>query len=251
MSNFHPDINWLTDYTAGTLPMSQALCISVHLSFCPECRKQIEQLNSLGGIIFTNAINDPGEPVVLDLQALESNSPSSGNDSISVELRSKVFDLIGKDDIKQQPSAITAAISANDDSNKADILPRCLEKLIPEGIDQLDWKKLGIALSVARLPAGDEFREVALHKIKAGGRVSNHDHRGQEVTVVLQGSFSDQTGLYLPGDFLVKGAGEEHRPIASEDAECICLSVLEAPVKFTGPITGLINPFLKIKTGTH
>ena len=37
-----PDIHWLTDYAAGTLPSSQALCVAVHLSFCPESRKQVE-----------------------------------------------------------------------------------------------------------------------------------------------------------------------------------------------------------------
>lgn len=243
-----PDIHWLTDYAAGTLPLSQALCVAVHLSFCPESRKQVEQLNSLGAIMFTNATNDSGN---LNYEPLTTELPDGDDGSINQELRSKVFDLIGKNDIKRQPSSVTASPSANDASDQAEPLPHCLEKLIPEGIDQLEWKKLGTALSVARLPAGDDSREVALHKIKAGGRVSNHDHRGREVTVVLQGSFSDQDGLYLPGDFLVKEAGEEHRPIASEDAECICLSVLEAPVKFTGPITSLINPFLKIKTGTH
>ncbi|MEE3239339.1 MAG: ChrR family anti-sigma-E factor [Pseudomonadota bacterium] len=242
-----PDIHWLTDYAAGTLPSSQALCVAVHLSFCPESRKQVEQLNSLGAIMFTNAINDDDN---LISESVATELPDEDHASINQELRSKVFDLIDKEDIKQQPSSVTASPCANDASNKADLLPHCLQKLIPDGIDQLDWKKLGTALSVARLSAGDDSREVALHKIKAGGRVSNHDHRGREVTVVLQGSFSDQNGLYLPGDFLVKEAGQEHRPIASEDAECICLSVLEAPVKFTGPITSLINPFLKIKTGT-
>ena len=248
MSHFRPDIHWLTDYAAGTLPLSQALCVAVHLSFCPESRKQVEQLNSLGAIMFSNATNDSDS---LPSEKLISEPPTEEDESINQELRAKVFDLIDNNDIKQQPSAVTASLSANDASNKAELLPHCLAKLIPEGIDQLDWKKLGTALSVARLPAGDDSREVALHKIKAGGRVSNHDHRGREVTVVLQGSFSDQNGLYLPGDFLVKEAGEEHRPIASEDAKCICLSVLEAPVKFTGPLTGLINPFLKIKTGTR
>jgi len=248
MSHFRPDIHWLTDYAAGTLPASQALCVAVHLSFCPESRKQVEQLNSLGAIMFSNAVNDSDSP---HTDKLISEHPTDEDESVSQELRAKVFDLIDNNNTKRQPSSVTASPSANDASNKADLLPHCLAKLIPEGIDHLDWKKLGTALSVARLPAGDDLREVALHKIKAGGRVSNHDHRGREVTVVLQGSFSDQNGLYLPGDFLVKEAGEEHRPIASEDAECVCLSVLEAPVKFTGPITSLINPFLKIKTDTR
>lgn len=240
MSHFHPDIHWLTDYAAGNLPMSQALCISAHLSFCSQCRKQVEQLNSLGGMMLNSPIaNSPTSEAELPLSDVE----------ISDSLRSQMLDLISNDQSTTGSATLTAVASANDEpSNTESDLPRCLNKLIPNGTNQLHWQKLGTAVSVARLAAGDTQREVALHKIKAGGRVGNHDHKGREVTVVLTGSFSDQQGQYLPGDFLVKEPGEAHQPIASEDAECICLSVLEAPVKFTGPIARLVNPFLRIHT---
>ncbi|MDA8694138.1 ChrR family anti-sigma-E factor [Pseudomonadales bacterium] len=238
MSHFHPDIHWLTEYAAGNLPMSQALCISVHLSFCPQCRKEVEQLNSLGGMMLSRpqAMNDATEQPQSELE-------------ISDSLRSHMLDLISNESLPNVPAELAVETSANDEpSNTAVELPDCLDKLIPNGTEKLDWKNLGSAVSVARLAAGDPEREVALHKIKAGGRVSNHDHKGREVTVVLTGSFSDQEGQYLPGDFLIKEPGQAHRPIASEDAECICLSVLDAPVKFTGPIARLINPFLRIRT---
>jgi len=240
MNHFHPDIHWLTDYAAGKLPMSQALCISVHISFCSQCRKEVEQLNSLGGTIFSNS----------DSSNLESTAElPAAHSEISESLRSQTLSLLNNEALLTGSPGITAVSSANDEpSNIEPALPRCLNKLIPNGTDQLNWRKLGTAVSVARLAAGDTEREVALHKIKAGGCVGNHDHKGREVTVVLTGSFSDQEGQYLPGDFLVKNSGESHRPIASEDAECICLSVLEAPVKFTGPIARLINPFLRIHT---
>lgn len=240
MSHFHPDIHWLTDYAAGNLPMSQALCISAHLSFCSQCRKQVEQLNSLGGIMLNSSLAD--NPSIKSQQPLaEAEIPSS--------LRAQMLDLISNDQSTTGSTTLTTVASANDEPDSSNSeLPSCLNKLIPNGTDQLHWQKLGTAVSVARLAAGDTEREVALHKIKAGGRVGNHDHKGREVTVVLTGSFSDQQGQYLPGDFIVKESGEAHQPIASEDAECICLSVLEAPVKFTGPIARLINPFLRIHT---
>jgi len=242
MNHFHPDIHWLTDYAAGNLPMSQALCISVHISFCSQCKKEVEQLNSLGGMMFTTTnANNPENT---------SELPEPNSD-ISESLRSQTLSLLNNEALMTGSPGITAVSSANDEtSNTEAALPRCLNKLIPNGTDQLNWRKLGTAVSVARLAAGDTEREVALHKIKAGGCVGNHDHKGREVTVVLTGSFSDQNGQYLPGDFLVKNSGESHRPIASEDADCICLSVLEAPVKFTGPIARLINPFLRIHTAT-
>lgn len=240
MNHFHPDIHWLTDYAAGNLPMSQALCISVHISFCSQCKKEVERLNSLGGMMLTTS----------DAASTENTAelPTSHTD-ISESLRSQTLNLLNNTELMASSPGTVSVSSANDEpSNTEAALPRCLNKLIPNGTDKLDWKSLGSAVSVARLAAGDTEREVALHKIKAGGSVGNHDHKGREVTVVLKGSFSDQEGQYLPGDFLVKNAGEAHRPIASEDADCICLSVLEAPVKFTGPIARLINPFLRIHT---
>ncbi len=266
MSQFHPDIHWLMEYTAGNLPFSQALCVAVHLSHCKQCRDEIQQLNSLGGLMMAgfgkveeNPAHDHGvDHVVENTHTETQNHASDTAADIPDALRNKVFDLIDQHDsgvILEQEQAmqtVPPALANSDAANEAIALtasagfPQCLNKLLPEGTAGLEWKKLSTSLSVARLGIGDTEREVALHKIKAGGGVANHDHKGREVTVVLTGSFSDQNGLYLPGDFLVKEPGEEHRPMASEDGECICLSVLEAPVKFTGPITRMINPFLRI-----
>jgi putative transcriptional regulator len=100
---------------------------------------------------------------------------------------------------------------------------------------------------MARLQTGQKEFEVALHRIKAGGSVAKHDHGGTEITLVLDGSFSDENGIYHEGDFLVREAGETHRPLASRDAPCICLSVVAAPVRMTGTFTRLLNPFLAFK----
>jgi len=43
---------------------------------------------------------------------------------------------------------------------------------------------------------------MALHRIKAGGKAPEHDHKGTEITVVLTGSFSDEDDIYQPGDFI-------------------------------------------------
>ena len=90
---------------------------------------------------------------------------------------------------------------------------------------------------------GEKDYEVALHRIDAGGKAPEHDHRGREITVVLTGSFSDEDGVYQPGDFLVREPGDTHRPFAARNEDCICLSVLEAPIKLTG-IKRILNPFL-------
>ena len=71
-------------------------------------------------------------------------------------------------------------------------------------------------------------------------------HAGSEITVVLHGSFSDQDGRYAQGDFLVRGPGDEHRPVAAADSDCLCLAVLDAPIRLGGLLGRLANPFLRI-----
>jgi putative transcriptional regulator len=116
-----------------------------------------------------------------------------------------------------------------------------VQRLLPSG--KLDWRRLSPSLKVAPISVGEEQYELALHRIDAGGKAPAHDHLGKEITVVLTGSFSDEDGVYQPGDFLVREQGDTHRPFAARNQECICLSVLEAPINLTG-IKRVLNPFL-------
>ena len=121
-----------------------------------------------------------------------------------------------------------------------------LGKLVPDGADALQWQRVNSSLRAARLRFGDGRREVALHHIAAGGRVLEHGHKGNEITVVLRGRFSDQDGSYQQGDFLVRGPSDVHRPVAAEDSDCLCLAVLDAPIRLTGLLGRVVNPFLRI-----
>jgi len=63
---------------------------------------------------------------------------------------------------------------------------------------------------------------------------------------VLRGSFSDADGRYQEGDFLVRGPDDEHRPVAAADGDCLCLAVMDAPIRLGGLLGRLANPFLRI-----
>jgi len=119
-------------------------------------------------------------------------------------------------------------------------LPEMIQNLIPT--DEPNWRFLSPSLRAAAIPVGEDSCELALHKIKAGGSTPTHDHKGREVVVVLKGSFSDEDGIYSEGDFIVHHPGEVHRPQASQNEECICLSVLEAPLRLTGTFHRFLNP---------
>jgi putative transcriptional regulator len=52
MAKFHPEIDLLTEYSAGTLPLAQAACVSAHLNYCAQCHRSIEQLEDVGAALF-------------------------------------------------------------------------------------------------------------------------------------------------------------------------------------------------------
>ena len=124
----------------------------------------------------------------------------------------------------------------------ANQLPKYLHKFLNH--QELEWRSLSSTLSVAAISVGEADYELALHRIDAGGKAPVHDHKGTELTVVLKGSFSDEDGIYREGDFLMREPGDIHRPSATQDQACICLSVLSAPIKLTG-IKQVLNPFMR------
>ena len=69
------------------------------------------------------------------------------------------------------------------------------------------------------------------------------------MTLVLQGGFSDADGDYNAGDFIYRSLNEAHSPRAFADEDCICLAVLDAPLRFTGWKYRWMNPFLRLQAG--
>jgi putative transcriptional regulator len=77
-----------------------------------------------------------------------------------------------------------------------------------------------------------------------------HEHRGEEITVLLKGSFSDAEGKYVRGDFVVRNAGERHQPTATLDTDCICLVSLQRPVRPRSMFYRLLEPFVQYRMGS-
>jgi len=227
MTNIHPDTEWLTDYATGSLADSHALCVSAHLEHCPACTAEVEEMASVGGALFDALACDAG-----------ANDPFHIEDAVIEETlanATKLQNTQPEKDHNEQSRPPT-------DTHRE--LPAAFSILAPTGLDKLNWKHFGHNLSVAVLDRVDDKRDVALQRLEPGAAVAHHDHRGREITVVLTGSFSDSNGQYYPGDFIVKEPGEQHRPAASDNAPCVCLSVTDAPVRFTGMLTRLLNPIM-------
>ena len=220
MTNHHPTIDQLSCFAAGSLPMSQALCISAHTEECEQCRRQLQRLELLGAEMFSHAVSD---------QHIE---------ELQQDLMSRLDELTEDTSIAAQEQEVPWS--------EAGRLPGCLRSLLPEGLGGVHWKRMSPSIHAARLCSDVNGAKVELIKIKPGGQVARHNHTGEEITLVLQGSFSDAYGVYGKGDIIFRGKQHKnHRPIASQAAECICLTAVEAPIQFTGWFARLFNPLIR------
>ena len=81
-----------------------------------------------------------------------------------------------------------------------------------------------------------------LLKLAPGFVTPAHSHKGRELTMVLQGSFSDELGRYGPGDVEEADGEVNHQPMADTGEPCICLAVTDAPLRFDNLVGKILQP---------
>ncbi|MGB1950864.1 MAG: ChrR family anti-sigma-E factor [Marinobacter sp.] len=213
MTRHHPDSLTLMEYSAGNLTEPHALCIRLHLDQCPHCRSRVDTLDSLGAVM------------------MEHQPKADVSESMFDSILSRIDSDTGENEV------VTRVINR--------MSP--LQKLLGEDLNSLPWKRQLGDVSVLdiseRFPGQSE--QVVLQKLAAGGKAPAHTHRGEETTIVLQGAFADQKGVFNQWDFVVLNDQDEHKPVAVGCEDCITLSVLSAPVKLTGTFTRMLNPFIR------
>lgn len=99
----------------------------------------------------------------------------------------------------------------------------------------LDWRRDMFGM----MKAGLKTPMAHLLKLEPGKRAPRHAHGRTDVTVVLQGAFTDEYGLYERGDLTFAGPGMRHTPEAVGDETCVCLIATE-PGR---PIRGFLGLF--------
>jgi putative transcriptional regulator len=210
----HPEGRLLNEFASGSLPLAQSACVSVHLHFCDRCRRQTQQLQQVGAELFHKLEPEDIDDSLLDglLERLDEEPPLT--------------------------------YSNRGSSHEGPVL---VQRLMTGDYEDLRWKRISSALQIAHLRTGDPEHEFALYHIKAGGSIPKHTHRGTELTLVLEGSFSDEEGVYQQGDFLLRDAEDVHTPTACKTADCICIGVLDAPIKFKPWNFRVLNPFLSLQ----
>jgi len=215
MIRHHPELDLLTDYATGALAEGEALSVSCHTALCDLCRQQVREVEQIGGDILGGL-----DPVDLQPDALQR--------------------ALSQIDEPGAPPAVTTV-----DHETRNMLPSPLWHYVAGGMSKLRWRRVTPALSSARLTLSRDGHRVDLLRIAAGRPVPRHTHEGNELTLVLAGGYTDDTGHFARGDFTHADGGLTHRPVADPGEDCIALAVLDAPVLPTGLIGRLLHPLIR------
>ncbi|WP_375552839.1 ChrR family anti-sigma-E factor [Rhodophyticola porphyridii] len=213
--NHHISDDLLMGYAAGALPQAFDLVVATHVSLSDESRARLESFEALGGA---------------------------------------VLDHVGTADLDENSfEATLARISAASAPEQAPapepaetgIFPAPLRDVVGGDLDAVKWRAVGMGVKQCVLHSGKDA-SVRLLYIPAGQAMPMHSHRGTEMTLVLQGAYSDEEDRFARGDVEIAGEETNHTPTADPGEDCICLIATDAPLKFNGLLPRIAQPFVGI-----
>jgi putative transcriptional regulator len=206
----HPDGATLMSYAAATLAEPLAAVVACHLSMCPRCRTEVADLERMGAALMLSASKRPGD------------SP--------LEPRSRPENEI---------SSVSRPIDRGDE-----LLPAPLVATYGLTMERIPWRRLGPGVWHHRLALRQQGEgDLRLLRIAAGRRMPDHGHGGAELTLMLEGSYSDVTGEYRRGDVQDVDEEVEHQPVVGTEADCICLIASVHPARFKSLVGRITQPW--------
>ncbi len=212
---FHPSPDLLIRYAAGSLSPAMSFVIATHIKHCDACQAQQKSLEAFGGV------------------SIETCPDVEMNDRSFEALMGFIDD---NDDV--------TPLASEDYALASDYQPM-LERLINGEYDDVEWEHVARKISHAELAIDDSDNKIELLKFKPGAKIPSHTHKGNEYTVILEGSYEDEMGEFVAGDFIHLTDSHHHRPVAGKKG-CVCIAVTDAPMHFTGPIGPILNYFTQV-----
>ncbi|BCJ90462.1 transcriptional regulator [Terrihabitans soli] len=206
-----PSDETMLAYAAGTLSCAQRLVVETHLALCEQSRAWAGTLEEIGGVLIEDI-----DPVDVAPDALD-----------------RVFARIDAMPAEPKSAVSDAEIAA---------LPEPLRHY-----PMSPWRKAGRGTFIRYVLTPEEGdHRLILFKIDPGKKMPQHSHSGQELTCVISGSYSDESGRYGPGDFEEAGDDFSHRPVIDSDEPCICIVALTGKMKLEGFVGRLLQPFVRL-----
>jgi putative transcriptional regulator len=220
MVRHHPAEDLLIDYATGALGEAEAIVVATHLALCPDCRASVGAFEAMGG-----AMLDEIAPLPVGAHLLDS-----------------VMARLDAMPAAEPPMAAPARRPAV--GGTVPLIPQPLRGYLGGDVGDVAWRPVMRGLDEHRIACPGDAT-VRLMRIRAGVAMPQHTHHGRELTLVLAGGFTDATGHYLRGDLSLSDGSVDHVPTADDDGDCICVAVTDAPLRLTGRLGRLLNPFIR------
>jgi putative transcriptional regulator len=210
MIKFHPNQQMLESFSAGELPLSLSIAISAHIELCDKCAQQAIQVEErLSQVIWE-----------------DENLENADFGDMLQAIMTKPLQIQAKQQVVPKS---TVHIAGRDY-----VLPNAFRKF-----NDLKWSGFGV-VSRARIINDEQDVRASLLHIDKDGRIPEHQHKGYELTLLLDGSFSDETGTYNKGDFIWLDGENSHSPYTEKG--CLCYAVQNAPLHFIRGMSKVLNP---------
>ena len=214
----HPDPATLMSYMSGSLPSNFSILVSSHLEKCSECSKNAHIGAEMGGFVL-DKINE---------------------EKISEGAYDKFLSFAKT--IKHKTPSTPKSLD-NDISN----IPSVLQKYIGLEIRNIKWKFIAPGIKKHEVGIDKETNSyLTILKINPKKKIPEHGHTGNEITLVIEGSFKDEHGQYSPGDISEHDESTHHQPVVSSKNPCICIIATDGPMIFHNFFANLFQRFIRI-----
>lgn len=223
-ASHHPTDDLLLSYGAGNTDEAQSLLIATHLALCPRCRGVVENAETLGGALIDTA---PATAMTEDA------------------LQAVLKRLDEPDDTAEPAHPIIEPVPSTADTGIS--IPRPLRDYLAGGsTDALSWRRVAPGIHRHTLTVESESAASSAYLLKLAPEtvIPHHGHHGDELTLVLEGGFTDAGQHFVRGDVEQADPAVDHQPVVDPDGPCLALVVTDAPLRFTGLLPRLLQPIL-------
>jgi len=221
LPSHHPGDTLLIDYAGGGLCEGASLAVATHMAFCPCCRRMVGEMETVGGTLLDDLEPEPLSPHCLDALMARIDREEAG---------------------RPPPPPCRPASRPAGPTGPRPLIPEPLRGYLGGGLEGKRWRLLHPGMTYVDLDVGPNAT-TRLIRMKGGVAVPRHTHGGMELTVVLEGGFSDEFGAFQAGDIAVGDASIDHRPVSDPEG-CLCLAATIGGLRLTGPIGRLFSRFV-------
>jgi putative transcriptional regulator len=210
----HADDATLMSFAAGTLPEALGAVVAAHVAMCPRCRDEVATMDLLGAVMMARLAPSNLTSPPPRAPAAEAESADEGDH-------------------------VLAAIDRSGD------VPAPLSRLMGSDLSSIQWRRIGLGVWHLPLPLSDGAKgDLRLIKVAPGQAMPEHGHGGTELSLILDGSYTDVIGRFGPGDLADLDDAIEHAPMADRATGCVCIIASEEKAKFKGLFARIVQPFV-------